>query len=117
MPMPVRLSAAEIDAIVESVRAVISNDILESIDLYGSRANRTAKGGDIDLWIFCSTEKDIDTKWIRSIRMKIQQRIGEQKIDIVLSGPTHEIEDVRKKAFLEHISSGRVNVWKKNNQP
>lgn len=54
--------------------------------LFGSRANLTKKGGDIDLYVETNAET-IDN----AIKMKInfiralEQSIGEQKIDVVLN--------------------------------
>lgn len=51
------------------------------IFLFGSRTNRLAKGGDIDLLLL--TEERIPLQMIQKIRRLILNDIGEQKLDIV----------------------------------
>jgi predicted nucleotidyltransferase len=64
----------------------IKSRILEStpnadIFLFGSRANDSAKGGDIDLLLI--TEEKLPLVSINRIRRLILNDIGEQKIDLV----------------------------------
>jgi len=73
--------------ITENEKNVICNavniqDTDAKIYLFGSRADDSKKGGDIDLLIISQklTQKDI-----RKIRRNIIDKIGEQKIDIILA--------------------------------
>ena len=73
--------------ITENEKNIICNavniqDTDAKIYLFGSRADDSKKGGDIDLLIISQklTQKDI-----RKIRRNIIDKIGEQKIDIILA--------------------------------
>lgn len=112
-----RLKPLEVQSILESIRSIVPASALYSVSLFGSRANPSAKGGDIDLWLFLESESQVDLAWVRRIRGLIQDRLGEQKIDIVISGPDSEIVDPRKKAFLQQVSSTMVELWRKSPQP
>ncbi len=52
------------------------------IYLFGSRADDTKKGGDIDLLIFSDFLSEHDK---RGIRLCLYDRLGEQKIDIIIA--------------------------------
>ena len=80
--MNVRLSNTEIAAIKETV---LKADKEAKIFLFGSRADESRKGGDIDLLIMSDKLKPQD---IRKIRLKLYDRLEEQKIDIVLASDT-----------------------------
>jgi len=59
----------------------------DEIYLFGSRVDDSASGGDIDLFIVPSQEEspaDLLNKKIRFLAT-VKQRIGDQKIDVVLS--------------------------------
>ena len=74
-----RLSEYEIKSIKESVTHFDPNAL---IYLFGSRADDSKKGGDIDLLIL--SEK-LTLKEKRMIKLDLYDKIGEQKIDIVIS--------------------------------
>lgn len=74
-----RLKEYEQKAIVSTVKGLDQN---AHVYLFGSRADDSKKGGDIDLLVM-STKLTSDDK--RTIKMKLYELIGEQKIDIVLA--------------------------------
>jgi predicted nucleotidyltransferase len=74
-----RLKDFEQAAILSTVKQFDSN---AGVYLFGSRADDTKKGGDIDLLVM-SDRLTSDDK--RTIKMKLYELIGEQKIDIVLA--------------------------------
>lgn len=76
---PVRLSLREIEVIRSVIRAI---DPSARIVLFGSRADSSKKGGDIDLLILSSSLHGQDK---RTIRMNLCSQLGEQKIDIIIS--------------------------------
>lgn len=79
-----RLSDFEKNVIVSTVRRFDSNS---RIYLFGSRTDNSKKGGDIDLLIMSAILTRDDK---RSIKSELYERIGEQKIDIVLSVAAEE---------------------------
>jgi len=74
-----RISAFEKDCIVNAITAC---DPDAKIWLFGSRADDSKKGGDIDIGIL---SKKIDFKKKLGISCGICEKIGEQKIDLVVS--------------------------------
>ncbi|GFK95261.1 hypothetical protein NNJEOMEG_03119 [Fundidesulfovibrio magnetotacticus] len=74
-----RLTTEEREAIKAAVRA---QDPEAQVWLFGSRADDSKRGGDIDLLVFSQimgwSEKG-DVWW------ELQERLGEQKIDIVVA--------------------------------
>lgn len=62
--------------------AVAAQDPQAEIWLFGSRADDARRGGDIDLLIFSRT---IGTLEESNIWWQLQEKLGEQKIDIVVA--------------------------------
>jgi len=64
-------------------------DIFETGDIYlfGSRLDDSKRGGDIDLFIKTSHKDDILNKKIKFLVL-LKQKIGDQKIDVVVSKDT-----------------------------
>lgn len=79
-----RLHKVEIDNIVE---AVLSFDKAAKVFVFGSRTNLEARGGDIDLLILSEQITFSDKV---SILVELEQRLREQKIDILIKKP-HEL--------------------------
>jgi predicted nucleotidyltransferase len=81
-----RITEYEKDVIIEAVKNVDTN---AKLWLFGSRADDTKKGGDIDIAIF--SEK-INKNIMQEIQVKrfICNKIGEQKIDIVTTSTGKE---------------------------
>lgn len=81
-----RLSANEVVAIKEAIDKKIALQQAE-LRLYGSRTKDNLKGGDIDLLLIVSNKaayQEIALKKV-SILVEIQNRIGEQRIDLTLA--------------------------------
>jgi uncharacterized protein len=74
-----RLSQAEIEVISQTIGRL---DNRARIRLFGSRADDTKRGGDIDLLILSEKLTESDRG---AIRLRIQEKLGEQKIDIVIA--------------------------------
>ncbi|HLP44838.1 MAG TPA: nucleotidyltransferase domain-containing protein [Candidatus Kapabacteria bacterium] len=74
-----RLTEAEVSAIKDSVNMF---DPEAKIYLFGSRAEDMKKGGDIDLFVI---SKKITRAERRKIKLRIYDKIGEQKIDMVIA--------------------------------
>ena len=79
-----RLTKYEITSIKQSFKSVFEDG---EIYLFGSRVDDSLKGGDIDLYINLnypiSTKERLNKK--SKFRMELEDKIGEQKIDIVIS--------------------------------
>ena len=89
-----RINDHEISAIVKSVKNV---DKMAKIWLFGSRADNTKKGGDIDIAILSDKINRIQKYYIK---YAIEKEIGFQKIDIVVS------KDFTKPFFSYAVSQG-----------
>lgn len=76
-----RLSNKEIEAI-KSV--VMEFDTNAEVKLFGSRTDDTKKGGDIDLLVISNKISFSDKI---SILIRLKEKIGEQKIDILVYDP------------------------------
>lgn len=74
-----RLTECEVSAIKESVYLF---DPDAKIYLFGSRVDDMKKGGDIDLIVI---SKRITRSERRKIKLNIYDKIGEQKIDIIIT--------------------------------
>ena len=74
-----RISAFEKEAIVNAITAC---DPEAKIWLFGSRADNSLKGGDIDIGVL---SKKIDSMKKLEIKVNICEKIGEQKIDLLVS--------------------------------
>ena len=77
-----RLSSFEIESIKECIKRYFGKDC--TIYLFGSRVDDTKKGGDIDIYVI--PKKKEMNNIILKIKAKrcIKNRLGEQKIDIVI---------------------------------
>jgi len=74
-----RISIFEKEAIVDTI---IARDPEAKVWLFGSRTDNSKKGGDIDIGIL---SKKIDFMKKLGIKIDICKKIGEQKIDLVVS--------------------------------
>ncbi len=74
-----RLNKFEQQVIKESIQAL---DRDAEVILFGSRADDNARGGDIDLLII---SEHIKRRQLGKIRWRLWEKLGEQKIDLVLS--------------------------------
>ena len=94
-----RIAPFEAQAIRETAHAVFG--ARAAAWLFGSRADNARKGGDIDLYIELPAE---DYSYAKKVRFwcELIQRIGDQKIDIVINKtgasphlPIHDIARAR----------------------
>lgn len=74
-----RLTSKEVGYIKNIIKSVDNKAV---VYLFGSRVKDELKGGDIDLLVFSKKIKDDDR---RSIKIKMYDALGEQKIDLVLA--------------------------------
>ena len=93
-----RISEYEKNVIIDAVKDV---DPAARLWLFGSRADDNKKGGDIDLGILSVA---IDVMEEIEIRQKICDKIGEQKIDLVVSKDGQQ-------AFFKHIVTKGILLY------
>ena len=113
----IRLSDSEIQSIISATTSVLRLKGFEpkEISIFGSRTSLEKKGGDIDLYILLKntskknrTEQNINGLK-RELRISLEDRLGEQKIDIILDDGVCELG-----SFKEVIRSTKVILWTKN---
>lgn len=83
-----------------------------AVHLFGSRTDPAKRGGDIDLWIELSEIPTDPSRLGRLLRLTLEEKLGEQKFDLVFSGPLGQISDPQLAAFRDAVLSGRVTLWK-----
>ncbi len=77
-----RLSIYEREALRDAVHRYIPD---ARVMLYGSRVDDAKRGGDIDLLVL--TEREVDLRTRLSMEASMWEKIGEQKIDILIEKP------------------------------
>lgn len=82
-----RLSEQQISVIKSAVRRHFGTQA--DVRLFGSRTDDRARGGDIDLYID-SCLANADDAMVAEVALwsELQQRLGEQRIDILVDYPT-----------------------------
>ncbi|QCT94426.1 nucleotidyltransferase domain-containing protein [Caminibacter mediatlanticus TB-2] len=92
-----RLALWEVREIKDAAKKVFGNDV--KVYLFGSRVDDNKKGGDIDLYV---VTKNNSYENEMKFWCELQQRLGEQKIDIIVSKDlSREIEQVALKEGIE----------------
>jgi len=99
MSKKVRLSDEEISIIKEIATQVFGKDI--KVYIFGSRADLTKRGGDID--IFIETDKEVSLKDELNFLSKLEIKGIERKVDLIVKAPNRKhkpIFDEAKKGVL-----------------
>lgn len=99
-----RLNEFEVRAIKD---AVYSLDNTAKIFLFGSRVDDKKRGGDIDLII--SSDK-ISNDDVSKIKLKIFEKLDEQKIDILITDKNVLPKSHKDKFFFDLISHQRLEL-------
>ena len=96
-----RLSPLQTKIIKKEVVALFGNST--KIILFGSKVDNKAKGGDIDLMI--NVGKKDNNLWRKALRLNtnIQQKLGEQKIDIIIKYQGQKLQNIHKEAIRTGI--------------
>lgn len=81
--MNIRLKEFEIKAIIESFTQTFMPD--DNLWIFGSRADPNQRGGDIDLYVETKMDGELAFTAKLAFANLICDKIGEQKIDIVLN--------------------------------
>ena len=91
-----RLTDSDNKAIKETFFEIFEDG---KIYLFGSRVDDTKRGGDIDLYISPSSKTRLASKKIDFL-VALKQKIGEQKIDVVIDrGKNNLIDEIGKKGI------------------
>jgi predicted nucleotidyltransferase len=85
-----RLTAQQQATVRATVAETFGSDA--QVRLFGSRVDDTKRGGDIDLLI-STTQSDVATLMRAEIALltKLQMKLGEQKIDVLLDYPSRKV--------------------------
>lgn len=82
---PMRISPEQRQTIVQAARQQLGEEA--QVRLFGSRVHDHLKGGDLDLLVELP-HLPADAVWQATcLEARLQQLLGEQKIDVVLAGP------------------------------
>ena len=103
-----RLTNKELEVIISTFKEIFKSG---KIYLFGSRVDDNKKGGDIDLYI---QTKEIDNLTEKKINflVNLKQKIGEQKIDVVISrDKNRSIEKIAIKEGIE-LDSKKLKIQK-----
>ncbi|KVW99702.1 nucleotidyltransferase family protein [Thiobacillus denitrificans] len=80
-----RVSAEQRQIIVDAVHQIFGQQ--GRVRLFGSRVDDRRKGGDLDLLVELP-HLPVDAPWQAArLEARLQQLLGEQKIDVILAGP------------------------------
>lgn len=82
-----RLTPFEIDAIRRCARRYFGERSV--VRLFGSRADDSRRGGDIDLHIEAETTDKATLAMELAFRKELKDLIGEQQIDVLVRAPDH----------------------------
>ena len=77
-----RLTKYEIKSILKAFKETFGDG---KVILFGSRVDDTKRGGDIDLYICPANQLDNERALKREFSIKLDEYIGEQKIDIIIA--------------------------------
>ena len=107
----VRLTGEERTGILEAVEAVAERIGFQwnSIAIFGSRADPSRRGGDIDLYVCLSAPPPVSLFRIQNLlKREIQDRLGNQKVDLVLDDGMRNLG-----AFGQIIAQQKRDLWTK----
>jgi len=91
-----RLSAPTRTTIRETVRSVLGPSA--TVRLFGSRADDSARGGDIDLLVESATVIDQPTLAAARIGALLQMALGGQRMDVLIAAPNVQDQAIQRAA-------------------
>lgn len=99
-----RLTEQQIDAIRSTATDVFGKGVC--VVLFGSSADDSKKGGDIDLLI-CPTSPNSEQMFSKKIQFlaHLERQLGERKIDVVIEYP----DDTRPIVEVAHATGVQIN--------
>ena len=91
-----RLKKNQQQAIRETVREIFGVDA--AVYVFGSRVDDTARGGDIDLLVQLKKPQVSTERKILRLVAKLQRRLGDQPIDVLLQDPESTLKPIHFEA-------------------
>ena len=88
-----RLKESEVEAISKTFVDIFEHG---EIYLFGSRTDDTQRGGDIDLYVHSNSKKQLSSKKVDFL-VKLKNKIGFQKVDLVIDRGSDRIIDKKAK--------------------
>ncbi len=92
-----RLSPLQVKIIKKEVATLFGASA--NVILFGSKADPKLKGGDIDLLIKVAHKDDNLWRKALSLNSQLQQKLGEQKIDIITKYDGQKEQDIHKESL------------------
>ncbi len=71
--------------------------------LFGSRTDDSQRGGDIDLYLETPERREQAWRQVLRLNAALQERLGEQKLDIVLHQPDEPLQPIHLQARKQGI--------------
>lgn len=71
--------------------------------LFGSRTDDSRRGGDIDLYLETAERREQAWRQVLRLNAALQERLGEQKLDIVLYQPGEPLQPIHLQARKQGI--------------
>jgi predicted nucleotidyltransferase len=96
-----RLSPDQTRAIVAATRELAGADA--RVRLFGSRLNDQLRGGDIDLLVECPRPVPRPVWLATQITARLQRKLGDRRIDVLVIDPATELEPVHRAAQAEGV--------------
>lgn len=94
-----RLAPEQLNVILTATRELAGPDA--SVRLVGSRLNDQIRGGDIDLLVECPRRVTRPVWLAAQITARLQKRLGDRRIDVLVVDPDTELEPVHWVARAE----------------
>lgn len=91
-----RLTPEQVEIIKQSAAEVFGGGV--SVRLFGSRLDDGARGGDIDLLVESPLEIEGKMDKMLTLTARLQLRLGDQPIDILVVDPTTPLNPVHRHA-------------------
>ena len=89
-----RLTETQIQAIHATAEELFGSDVC--VSLFGSRVDDYQRGGDIDLLIEVDHALDNRPAMAARFSARLQRRIGEQRIDVLIIDPNTRLQPIHR---------------------
>jgi predicted nucleotidyltransferase len=91
-----RLTQLQHRIIKDEVARVMGEGV--QVLLFGSRTDDSRRGGDIDLYLEAPERREQAWRLVLRLNAALQERLGEQKLDIVLHQPDEPLQPIHLQA-------------------